>query len=200
MNREHIRKILREESRLKTHIKNYVDKFGLYQTSKMMGISKTDVVELGDIQINDTVAYEILSENFLDKKLTSRYKEFIISFDDSTGTFAWFSSTIKTGHFSPNYIEIISAYATPYWGGDDRTPVELTWFKLLDENGTRKLSQDIDGVIGDFSNPISFENTKELFTWYKEEYLPQVHDMIMNELLPQTHIIIDDLTNIVDYG
>jgi hypothetical protein len=64
---ETIRKVLREESRLKKTVNNYIEQFGLKQTSKMMGISLAKLVEISDHPIDSEVAHEILIENLRNK-------------------------------------------------------------------------------------------------------------------------------------
>ena len=38
-----------------------------------------------------------------------------------------------------------------------------------------------------------FDNVKELFSWYKEFYLPTVYNIITTDLLPKMHQKVDDI-------
>ena len=60
---ESIKRILKEESGIKNTILKRIEKYGLYKTSKIMGLSMTNLVEMTDIPINSEMANELLIEN-----------------------------------------------------------------------------------------------------------------------------------------
>ena len=64
---ETIKKVLREESRLKKTVDDYISQFGLKDTAKMMGISLAKLVEISDHPIDSEVAHEILIDNLKNK-------------------------------------------------------------------------------------------------------------------------------------
>ena len=188
---ESIKRILKEESGIKNTILKRIEKYGLYKTSKLMGLSMTNLVEMSDIFINSEIANELLIENIEKGKLRKKYKEFTIE-TSLDGVVYWEAKT-NTGHFLPGMREDISAMATPFWDGADYTPVEINWITLYDEDGV--IIYD-DGGTGDYFKEIigksDFKSIKELFQWYEKFYLPRVYKMIMDNLLPKVHQDIDD--------
>ena len=75
-------KVLINENRLEKLINKYINKYGIYTASKMMGLSITEVVELSNIMITPEIANEILYENMrvneLKKILNTRLRDIII--------------------------------------------------------------------------------------------------------------------------
>jgi hypothetical protein len=61
--KESIKKVLREESRLKKSIDNYISQFGLKDTAKMIGISLAKLVDISGHPIDSEVAHELLIDN-----------------------------------------------------------------------------------------------------------------------------------------
>ena len=188
---ESIKRILKEESGIKNTILKRIEKYGLYKTSKIMGLSMTNLVEMTDIPINSEMANELLIENIEKGKIKTKYKEFKIE-PNMDGVVYWEAKT-NTGHFLPGMREDISAMATPFWDGADYTPVEINWITLYDEDGV--IIYD-DGGTGDYFKEIigksDFKSIKELFQWYEKFYLPRVYKMIMDNLLPKVQQDIDD--------
>lgn len=180
--RESIRTILKEETKFEKLVKQQVKDHGLSRTAKMMGISKYELVNLVKVPIDSEFASELLYENLSNGVLKNTYKEFKITANHN-GVFNW-SSKLKTGYFSPDFTERIYVMATPFWDGGEYTPVELDWVALYDENGNKISEQSGDGYI-ELNHQSSFEDIDELLTWYDEFYLPNVYDVIMNDLLPK---------------
>ena len=156
---------------------------GVYDSSKMLGISITDIVRLSGIPIYSEIAYEVLYENINNKNLPTKYKEFKIN-AEFDGVVGW-DGNLKTGYFSPDITETVHALATPFYDGNNRIPIDLDWYTLSVENN--KIISNISGD-GDYFNSIdhdgSFNNIDELFDWYKKVYLPMVYRIIMNKILP----------------
>ena len=186
--------ILREDEQkkdshkyLKTILNNHIDRHGIYHTSKITGLSITKIIEMSNFPINSEIANDILIDNLNKGKLKDTYKEFNIQ-SNLDGVVYW-DGEIKTGEFLPNYTEVITAMATPFWDGIDYTPVEIDWITL--EDRSRKIGKQVVVEIsgeGDYFKVLQdktrFDSVEELFSWYDEVYLPGVYDIIINKLLP----------------
>ena len=86
--------------------------------------------------------------------------------------------------------------ATPFWDGGEYTPVEIDWFTLLDDKLNVTIDQEGGGdYYKQLKHQTSFETVGELFNWYREFYLPEVYNLVMNKLLPIVHSDIDDRLN-----
>jgi hypothetical protein len=188
---EHIRKVLREDVRLREFIRNRIDMHGLYKTSKMLGYSEIDLIRLAGIKIDHKLAGQLLKKSLLNGKITSEYKEFDIS-TNYDGVFYW-EGKINTGHFLPGMTEAVSVMATPFWDGSDYTPIEISWFSLYNEDMEMVIEEE---GMGDYYTELKsktyFDSVEELFEWYNEIYLPSVYDVVINKLLPKVHQYIDD--------
>ena len=192
--RQTIKKVLKE-NRQENILRKYINEFGIYDTSKMMDISFTKLVQIANIPINSIIAHDILMENLENGNLTDTYKGFKIQ-SNLDGVVYW-DGEIKTGEFLPNYTEVITAMATPFWDGVDYTPVEIDWFTLLDKS--RKIDKqavvETEGggnYYKELQDKTRFNSVEELLSWYGEVYLPGVYDIIMNELLPKVQQDIQD--------
>jgi hypothetical protein len=191
---EQIRKVLREESKGQKKLIGLIDEFGLNQAARMLGISMTKLVQLSNLPINSILANELLIENMFNGNLPLRYNHFNI-YNAGDGVVGWYCN-IKTGHFLPEFIEQISVMATPFWDGQEYTPVEIDWFSLLDDKLNTIIEEEGEGdYYKELKHQTSFENVEELFNWYKEFYLPEVYNLVMNKLLPIVHSDIDDRLN-----
>ena len=192
--KESIRKVLREESKGQKKLIGLIDEFGLNQAARMLGVSMTKLVQLSNSPINSVMAYQLLVDNISNGNLPIRYNEFNIN-DVGDGVIGWYCN-IKTGHFLPEFIEQISVMATPFWDGQEYTPVEIEWFSLLDDKFNIIIEEEGGGdYYKELKHQTSFENVEELFNWYKEFYLPEVYNIVMNKLLPIVHSDIDDRLN-----
>ena len=187
--RDNIRKILREnsEDKFQNSILELIDEVGIYEAKKYLGVNMTQLVKLSKIEINPTIANELLIENLGKGKLKDTYKEFNIQ-SNLDGVIYW-DGEIKTGEFLPDYTEVITAVATPFWDGLDYTPVEIDWFTL--ENRSKEINKQVVVEIpgeGNYFKVLKdkkiFDSVEELFSWYDEVYLPGVYDIIINKLLP----------------
>jgi len=195
--RDNIRKILREnsEDKFQNLVSEIIDEVGIYEAKKYFGITMTQLVKLSKIEINSTIANELLIENLEKGKLKDTYKEFNIQ-STLDGVVYW-DGELKTGEFLPNYTEVITAMATPFWDGVDYTPVEIDWITL--EDRSRKIGKQVVVEIsgeGDYFKVLQdktrFDSVEELFSWYDEVYLPGVYDIIINKLLPKAQQDIQD--------
>jgi hypothetical protein len=191
---ESIRRILKED-RQERILRNYLNEYGLYETSKITGLSMTKIIEISNFPINSEIANELLIENLDEGKLKDTYKEFKIQ-SNLDGVVYW-DGELKTGEFLPNYTEVITVMATPFWDGVDYTPVEIDWFTL--EDRSRKIGEQVvveteggGNYYKALKDKTRFDSVEELLSWYDEVYLPGVYDIIMNELLPKVHQDIQD--------
>ena len=184
---ETIKRVLREETDgFKKRIKNTIEEFGIYQTAKMLGISQSKLVEITEYPIDSVLANELLIENIKNNDLPTRYNEFRI-YDYGSDIIGWICN-IKTDRFLPDTIEQITVMATPFWDGENHTPVEIDWFTLLDDKLNNIIEIEGEGnYFQALNHQSSFKNVEELFNWYKEFYLPEVYDIVMNKLLPKVH-------------
>jgi len=189
---ETIRKVLREESRLKKSIDNYISQFGLKDTAKMIGISLAKLVDISGHPIDSEVAHELLIDNLRNKKLPREYRDFKIS-NGVDGIVYWEMSR-DSKHFLPGMTEQISVVATPFWDGNPWTPVDIDWFTLLNEDGNTIAEKEPSGdyYYVQLKHKTSFDTVDELFEWYYEYYLPVVYSTVMRDLLPGVYQEIDD--------
>ena len=184
-------KFIIQENRLERLVKNYVDKYGLRKTSEMMGLSLSKIVQIAKVPIDSEVAFEILREKFIQKELKDTYKKFIISLDRMDGIFYW-ETTTRTDRYPEDRVEQITVMATPFWDGSKFTPIEISWFTLLNDDMNIIYELEGDGSFYKaFKHQSNFDSVEELLNWYEETYLPGVYDIIMNTLLPKVYILID---------
>lgn len=192
--RKTIKRVLKEDKQERL-LRKYIEQHGIYNTYKMWGISFTKLVQIANIPINGMIANDVLMENLENGNLTDTYKGFNIQ-STLDGVVYW-DGELKTGEFLPNYTEVITAMATPFWDGVDYTPVEIDWFTLMDRS--REIGEQIVFEIeggGNYYKALKdktrFDSVEELLSWYDEVYLPGVYDIIMNELLPKVQQDIQD--------
>ena len=192
--RKTIKRVLKEDKQERL-LRKYIEQHGIYNTYKMWGISFTKLVQIANIPINGMIANDVLMENLENGNLTDTYKGFNIQ-STLDGVVYW-DVELKTGEFLPNYTEVITAMATPFWDGVDYTPVEIDWFTLMDRS--REIGEQIVFEIeggGNYYKALKdktrFDSVEELLSWYDEVYLPGVYDIIMNELLPKVQQDIQD--------
>lgn len=193
--KESIRRILREESNVKKTLMKLIDELGIEQTSKITAISITKLVQLSDVKINNVIANKILIENLNKGKLKGTYKQFKV--EPSMEGVVYWQGELQTGHYIDKYTESITAMATPFWDGEDYTPVEIEWFTLLDKSRPNEVemiaeTEGYGSFYQEFRDKTSFDNIEELFEWYDKVYLPGVYNIIMH-LLPEVHIFIDEI-------
>jgi hypothetical protein len=192
--KESIRRILKEERNVKNTLVKLIDELGIEQASKITAISITKLVQLSDVKINNVIANKILVENLNKGKLKDTYKQFKI--ESSINDVFYWQGELQTGHYIDKYTESITAMATPFWDGEDYTPVEIEWFTLLDRSKPNEVKMVVEtegygSFYQTFKDKTSFDSVEELFNWYEKVYLPGVHNIIMH-LLPEVHIFIDE--------
>lgn len=186
--------------RLNNVVRDYINKFGYWETQRMMGVSYTKLAKLSGMLIPEDWAYEIIQENINKNRLPTKYKEFRIA-TNFDGIVYW-EANIKTGHFPSYLIESFYVYATPFWDGNNYTPIEIDYYQLIDkdENSYVEIAGDGD-FYKTYKDRSLFNNVDDLFKWYKEKYLPNVYDIIMNTLLPEAQKAADEeLDDLSDEG
>ena len=186
--------VLRED-RQERILRNYLKEYGLSETSKITGLSITKIIEISNFPIDSKIANKLLIENLDNGNLTDTYKEFNIQ--STLDGIVYWDGELKTGKFLPDYTEVITAMATPFFDGVDYTPVQIDWFTLLDKS--RPIQKQVVVEIesgGDYYKTLRdktrFDRVEELFSWYDEVYLPGVYDIIINKLLPMAQQDIED--------
>ena len=191
MNMKHSTKFIIQENRLEKLVSKYLNEFGLSKTSEMMGLSLSKIIEIAKSPIDSEVAFEILREKFIQGELKDTYKKFIISLDRMDGIFYW-EITTRTDRYPEDRVEQITVMATPFWDGSTYTPVEISWFTLLNDEMNIIYELEGDGSFYKaFKHQSNFDSVEELLNWYEETYLPGVYDIIMNTLLPKVYKLID---------
>ena len=191
MNSKTYTKFIIQENRLERLVKNYVDKYGLPKTSEMMGLSLSKIIQIAKVPIDSEVAFEILREKFIQKELKDTYKNFIISLDRMDGIFYW-ETTTRTDRYPEDRVQQITVMATPFWDGSKFTPIEISWFTLLNDEMNIIYELEGDGSFYKaFKHQSNFDSVEELLNWYEETYQPGVYDIIMNTLLPKVYKLID---------
>lgn len=182
--RESIRKILREESnKLSKFLNQAIEKYGIDHTQKLTGMDLIKIVNISGIKITPRIANELIMDGITFRKLTREYNGFrITTYNDVV---QW-EGKIKTGFFTSNVTEVITVMATPFWDGMDWTPIDLDWYSLYNKDMVV-----IDEIGGDsdyyqtWEDKTSFDSVDELFDWYENVYLPEVYEIVMNNLLPK---------------
>ena len=185
--RNTIKKVLVQESRALETIKNYVEKYGLWRTSEILGLSLTEIVKITNHPINIELANELIVENFKNGNLDRTYKEFKLSLEyDYIG---WFGQ-INNGPFK-KYVEQYFIYATPYYDYKQQLPVDVSWCDLLNrDTGIVKSIEGEGNYFYDIEVQDNFESIEDLFDWYNNFYLPKTYNVIMTKLVPEVR---DDL-------
>jgi len=79
-----------------------------------------------------------------------------------------------------NYYRLTIA-ATPYWDGDNSTPIDMFNVKVTPINSPENKKEfDTSGdYYHEFKCPKSFENANELVDWFKDKYIPRVYRNIV---------------------
>jgi hypothetical protein len=177
--------------RLNNVVRDYINKFGYWETQRMMGVSYTKLAKLSGMLISEDLAYEIIQENINKNNLPTKYKEFRIA-TNFDGIVYW-EANIKTGYFPSYLIESFYVYATPFWDANNYTPVEVDFYELVDKDKDVYVQITGDGdFFKTYRDRSLFNNVDDLFKWYKEKYLPNVYDIIMNTLLPEVKKVADE--------
>lgn len=158
-------------------LRNLVEKHGVYEASKILGLSHVEVIMKSGIEIDNEMANTVLYDLLREKKIPIHYEEFEIYTDNMTGSFIW------EGHLKNFLNERILVYATPFWDGENYIPIQSDFYRFTINNEEFEID-----TMDDFNRVLDsrsiFDNIEDLLTWYKHFYLPKVHDMIIKKLLP----------------
>lgn len=157
---------------------NLIETHGIYDASKIAGISPVELIHVSEITIDSWLANTVIIELMSEGKLPKQYKEFTLSIDSLTGTFDW------DGILSSNEREEkVFAYATPFWEGESGIPVEIHYYEEITDDDKIELSCDGD-VFNLLKTRKVFDGIEDVLTWYKHFYLPKVYRVIVEEQLP----------------
>jgi hypothetical protein len=181
--RKTIKKVLNEENKFIQSINRYIDKYGIHETSEMFGLSLTEIVRITNRPIDPFLAYLLLHENFINKKLQRKYKEFKLNIEFGS-TISWFCQ-LDNGHFGKDKVEQFFIYATPFWDSSEYTPIEISDYDLLDKNDGSVISIEGQGnYYYELKDKTHFESLEELFDWYDNFYLPETYQVLKDYLIP----------------
>ena len=183
--RNNIKKVLNEENRFLKTINRYVDKYGIYKAPEIIGISLTEMVKLSNHPIDSKLAYHLIYENFINKKLKRKYKEFKLSMEYGD-LISWFGQ-FETDYFGSDKVEQFSIYATPFFEEGETTPIEISWYDLLDQGDGSVISIENEGkYYHELKHKTEFESIDELFEWYDNFYLPRTYNILFSDLIPKS--------------
>lgn len=167
-----------------------INENGLYDTSKMLGISILELVEISGHPIdNGYEAYDVIYEMMNKKLVPRKYKNFNIGIDTMVGSVVWTLSDEPLIKINGDYYkEYIETYATPFWDGENNIPIDTNFYRITDNNNkqTSLFDYDLQDIIR-IAN-VYFETLDDLENWYKGVYLPGVHYIIMKKHLPEMRI------------
>ena len=190
--RNNIKKVLVQESRHLETIKKYVDNYGVYKASEIIGISLTEIVKLTNHPIDYKLAYHLIYENFINKKLKRKYKEFELSMEYGD-LISWFGQ-FESDYFGSDKVEQFSIYATPFFEEGKTTPIEISWYDLVDQNDGSVISIENEGkYYYELEHKTEFESVDELFEWYNNFYLPKTYNILFSDLIPEARNQMEEL-------
>lgn len=148
-------------------IQELIEQHGLTDASKITGLPRYELVRITDYPINHEIANILLWDLKYDNLLPTVYKNCEISIDSFDGVFYWYYKGAND--------EKMLTMATPFWDGNNITPVESTEYKI---NG---FTID-EGFYIELKSRIKFDSIEDLLTWYKHFYLPKVYNLILGNL------------------
>lgn len=160
-----------------------IENEGLYGASKILGLTKAEIIVKSGIGLDYEFANEVILELGNLGKIPKTYKEFELYFSPMDGTVEWKSSqNVKFGDRVLN--ELYGCYATPFWDGSDYTPVEAIYYSL-DDGRTNIVDKELYGEYYiRLKSRTEFGSLEDLLTWYKHFYLPKVYEIIKEDFLP----------------
>jgi len=171
--------------RHREYIRKQIKENGLYETSKLFGLSMAQLIVSSGIEITTKYANEVLLDMMDRKDIPTRYKGFEIEHNGDGGV-AWYGSHL-TDKLGPELRETIYCMATPLWNGNNMIPIDFDYYDLSTPNERSSIYQyDSYGMYQSIiTTRKEFESLEKLLEWYRDFYLPTVYDKIMNECLPE---------------
>ena len=188
--RNNIKKVLNEENRFLQTVNRYVDKYGVYNATKIIGISLTEMVKLSNHPIDSKLANHLIYENFINEKLKRKYKEFKLSMEYGD-LVSWFGQ-FENGPFGSDNVEQFSVYATPFLE-EGATPIEISWYDLLLADGSVISIENEGKYFYELKHKTEFESIDELFDWYDNFYLPETYNVLITDLIPEARNQMEEL-------
>jgi hypothetical protein len=189
--RNNIKKVLNEENRFLQTVNRYVDKYGVYNATEIIGISLTEIVKLTNHPIDNSLAYRLIYENFINEKLKRKYKEFKLSMEYGD-LVSWFGQ-FENGPFGSDNVEQFSVYATPFFEEGKTTPIEISWYDLLKDDGSVISIENEGKYFYELKHKTEFESIDELFEWYDNFYLPRTYNILFSDLIPEARNQMEEL-------
>lgn len=164
------------ENNIKNSLNELINKFGINQTSKILGISQFEIVKKSGIKLNTDNSYLMIMELFDNNQIPKIYKEFELEIDKFVGTIIW------KGELKNELLETIVVYATPFWDGDPLIPIDVENYTITTNDETWEYEQP--DVFKTIKTKNEFENIDELIVWYNDIYLPTVYNVIIQKQIP----------------
>jgi hypothetical protein len=170
----------------KEQIRTMIDNLGVFDVSKMIGLSVYDLIKYSDYPIdNPTILSEIIQDYFItdvDQRPGGRmyYKEFVITYDRFEGVVVW-----NDGEYVERNDGEISFvfYATPFWDGMNVIPINLSDVFIYNIEGDELMS--IMDEIDEFKycayidvDHKKLDNPDKLILWLRTEYLELTYNEI----------------------
>ena len=140
----------------KEKIKNLIDAIGIHDAKKILGMKTTDIVNFTKMSINSELAYDIFYELFSENKLPKIYHEFELYFNIMEGILQW-ECTNKDIFSNKKYVENMLIYATPFWDGENKIPIVMSYYEVLDEKTDKTII-----VFEDDFESIKIDNTFDI--------------------------------------
>ena len=166
-------------------LRKQIKENGLYEASRLIGISMVQLLVSSGIEITTEYANEVLLDMMDKKDIPTRYKGFEIDHNGEGGV-SWYGGHL-TDIFGPQLKETIYAMATPLWNGNNIVPIDFDFYDLATPSENSSLfNYDSYGLYESIITVREeFESLEKLLEWYRDFYLPTVYDKIMNECLPE---------------
>jgi hypothetical protein len=76
------------------------------------------------------------------------------------------------------YVEKMLIYATPFWDGENKIPIVMSYYEVLDEKTDKTIivfEDDFESIKIDKT----FKDIEELLVWFRDFYLPEVYNVII---------------------
>lgn len=172
-------KILLKENQLNDLRKTLsisIEENGLYETLRRYNLNLRSLSfifkgeELPEISCDDLYGVIFHSQNFRrDSNNVRTYKNyrFNFGFDEMGGSL--FFNCKELGN--PNYDDLLSGYATPYWDGNCYLPIDFDYYTWTDAFG----DQNDEEISGEYyyseELPTKFDSFKEIEKWMNNDYL-----------------------------
>ena len=166
-------------SNLSKALNKLIEKNGVYEASKMVGLKISELVRKTEYPINAEIADAILYELVPKHKEMRHYKDMKLDYDNFSGAlYIEYDGGWDGKH------ESVSAIATPFWNGEPSIPVDTNYYVLMTDSRGVIVEDDTERFT-EIKTRAEFDSVEDLLTWYKHFYLPKVYNVIVNDHLPK---------------